>query len=146
MKASMVERANRTLKNYMFRYLTANNTLKYIDILPKLVDAYNNRKHSIIKIEPINVTKKNEKKLWNMLYADYLKKSIKKFKFKINDEVRISKYKKTFKRGYLPNYTDEIFTVIDRLNTIPATYKLMDDNNEILEGIFYNNELIKIMR
>ena len=142
----MVERVNRTLKNYMFRYFTANNTLRYIEVLPKLVKAYNNRKHSITKISPADITKKNERKIWLRLYSDYLKKSNKKFKFKINDKVRITKYKKQFKRGYLATYTDEIFTVIDRLNTIPSTYKLIDNKNEILEGIFYDRELIKIIR
>ena len=143
LKASIVERVNRTLKNYLYRYFTANNTLRYINVLPKLVDGYNNRIHSTTKIQPINVTRKNQSQIWERLYSEYLKKSNKKFKFKINDEVRISKYKKQFKRGYLPTYTDETFMIIDRLNTIPPTYKLMDKNNEILKGILYEKELVK---
>ena len=39
-KASIVERFNRTLKGKMWKYFTANNTLKYIDILQKLVKSY----------------------------------------------------------------------------------------------------------
>lgn len=41
LKASVVERYNRTLKNKMYRYFTAKNTLRYIDVLPKLVSSYN---------------------------------------------------------------------------------------------------------
>ena len=58
-KAAIVERFNRTFKNKMYRYRTAENTYRYIDILQDLVDSYNNTYHRSIKMKPINVTLEN---------------------------------------------------------------------------------------
>ena len=52
MKCAIVERFNRTLKQRMFKYFTANNTVKYADVLQKFVNAYNARKHRTIGIAP----------------------------------------------------------------------------------------------
>jgi hypothetical protein len=59
-------------------------------------------------------------------------------KFKVWDKVGISKYKGTFDKGYLLNWTTELFTVSKVLNTKPVTYKIKDDNEEKIEGIFMN--------
>ena len=56
---SVVERWNRTLKTNMFRYFTANNALKYSDVLPALVKIYNHTFHRSIQEKPVNVTPKN---------------------------------------------------------------------------------------
>ena len=50
--SSIVERWNRTIKNIMWKYFTANNTQKYIDVLPSMVDKYNNTYHRSIKLTP----------------------------------------------------------------------------------------------
>ena len=52
-KSSVVERWNRTMKEKMFKYFTANSTNEYIDILQDLVKQYNNTKHSSIKMTPV---------------------------------------------------------------------------------------------
>src|SRR5437867_12698331 len=44
-KASIVERFNRTLKEKMWRHFTKNNTYKYTDILSDLLKNYNNSFH-----------------------------------------------------------------------------------------------------
>ena len=49
-KSSIVEQWNRTMKNIMWNYFTANNTFKYIDVLPNLVEKYNNTYHRSIKL------------------------------------------------------------------------------------------------
>ena len=59
-KASVVERFNRTLKGKMWKYFTANNTLKYIDVLQKLVRSYNHSRHRSIGTRPSDVNLKNE--------------------------------------------------------------------------------------
>ena len=48
-KSSVVERWNRTIKRIMWKYFTANNTVKYIDVLPSLIEKYNNTYHRSIK-------------------------------------------------------------------------------------------------
>ena len=75
-KSSVVERWNKTMKNRMWKMFSANNNTVYWDKLDKLVDDYNNRKHSSIKMTPIEASKKeNENKVFANLYGDliYLK-------------------------------------------------------------------------
>ena len=42
----------------MYKYFTANNTYKYVDVLPDLIDEYNNHKHSAIKMTPTDASLK----------------------------------------------------------------------------------------
>lgn len=58
-KASIAERVIRTIKTMIYKYLTEFNTNRFIDVLPKLVEAYNKRWHSTIQRAPISVTPKN---------------------------------------------------------------------------------------
>lgn len=68
---------------------------------------------------------------------------MKKPKFKINDKVRISKYKHAFSKGYTPNWTTEVFTITKVLNTNPVTYQLKDELNNTIFGCFYEQEITK---
>ena len=45
----MIDRFNRTIKEKMFKYFSANNARKYVDVIELLVDQYNNTIHSSIK-------------------------------------------------------------------------------------------------
>ena len=89
-KASIVERFNRTLKGKMWKYFTANNTLKYVDVLQKLVRSYNNSRHRSIGMRPSDVNHANESIAWERLYGDEASKLV-KYKFSVGDQVRISK-------------------------------------------------------
>lgn len=141
--ASIVERFNRTLKGKMWKYFTAKNTLKYVDILQKLVKSYNHSRHRSIGMRPVDVNKDNERVVWQRLYGDESTKSI-KYKFNIGDQVRISKARRTFKKGYLPNWTEEVFTITKRIPRRPPVYKIADYDGEELEGTFYEQELQKV--
>jgi hypothetical protein len=63
-KASIVERFNRTLKTKMWIYFTAKNTLKYVDILQKLVKSHNHSRHRSIGMRPVDVNEDNESIVW----------------------------------------------------------------------------------
>jgi transposase InsO family protein len=92
-KASIAERLIRTLKTKMLRYFTAKKTMRYVDMLPDLVYSYNHSVHRSIKTKPVDVTAENEKKVWHTLYDDHNVLKNVKYKFKIRDQVRISKMK-----------------------------------------------------
>ena len=62
-------------------------------------------------------------------------------KFKVNDQVRISKHKNIFAKWYMPNWSEEIFIIKKIKNTVPWTYVLNDLNGEEIIGTFYENEL-----
>ena len=145
-KASVVERVIHTLKTRMWRYFTAKRTRRYIDVLQDLVDSYNKSKHRSIQKKPINVTQENEREVWHTLYGEREKKDPPKYKFEIGDQVRISKMKRTFEKGYLPNFSKEIFTVSQQIPRDPPVYKLKDYDQEELSGTFYNEELQKVIK
>ena len=143
-KSSIAERWIRTMKEKMFKYFTDNNTYKYIDVLPDLVEDYNNTVHSSTKLTPIEASKKkNELTVWRNLYPDRYKTSRLNPKFSVGDEVRITKKKKVFEKGYTTRWTEEIFTIKEIRETNPITYKLEDLQGEEIKGTFYEPELQK---
>ena len=143
-KSSIAERWIRTMKEKMFKYFTDNNTYNYIDALPELVEDYNNTVHSSTKLTPTDASKEeNELTVWRNLYPDRYKTSRLNPKFSVGDEVRITKKKKDFEKGYTARWTEEIFTIKEIRETNPITYKLEDLQGEEIEGTFYEPELQK---
>ena len=144
-KASVAERYNRTLKTRIWKYMTKNNSNRYIDDLQKIVTGINHSFHRMIKMRPVDVCTKNENEVWQNLYGDTVKRS-KDFKFSVADKVRISKYKHVFEKGYLPNFTEEIFEIAECIARQPPVYRLKDLNGDPIEGVFYDQELVKVIK
>ena len=143
-KSSIAERWIRTMKEKMFKYFTDYKTNRYIDVLPDLVEDYNNTVHSSTKLTPVEASKEeNELKVWRNLYPDRYKTSRLNPKFSVGDEVRITKKKKVFEKGYTTRWTEEIFTIKEIRETDPITYKLVDLEGEEIKGAFYAEELQK---
>ena len=124
----------------MYKYFTANNTKRWIDVLSKLVANYNNTVHRSIKMKPNDVRKRDEIRIARLLYPP---SKTKPFKFDIGDLVRISKAKKAFRKGYLPNWSTEIFKVVSRFRRVNPVYEIEDLNGDKVKGKFYNEELVK---
>ena len=134
-KPVVAERFIRTLKNKLYKNMTASHENVYYNVLDDVVSEYNNTKHSTIKMKPMDV-KDNER-----VYID--EHNEKDSKFKIGDRVRISKFKNIFAKGYTPNWSKEIF-IVDKINdTVPYTYNIKDLNGEKIIGSFYDKELQK---
>ncbi len=138
-KAGIVERFNRTLKNKMWRYFTRHATLKFIDVLDDMLLSYNHTYHRSIKMAPCQVSPKNQEMVWQTLYGEPL--HFPPPRFKVGDHVRISKVKQPFRKGYLPNWSEEIFIIHKVKLTQPVTYCLNDMMGEELDGSFYEQEL-----
>ena len=88
LKAVVIERFNRSLRELMMKEFVKNNNTVWYNILPKLIKIYNNRYHRTIKMKPVEVNKNNEKYVKENIYT--YNKISKIPKFKINDLVRIS--------------------------------------------------------
>ena len=146
MKASVIERFNRTLKTKMWKYFTWKNTLRYVEILPELMYSYNHTHHRSIKTKPALVNIDNQKDVWKTLYGSPLSKTKRKSKFQPGDQVRISKQRRTFKKGYLPSWSEEIFTISQRVFRDPPVYRIKDLLGEDIDGIFYGEELQKVKK
>lgn len=147
-KASVVERFQRTLKMKMWRYFTHRSTYKYIDILPELMYAYNHSYHTSIKMRPCDVNSNNIKTVWDNLYNRSIHTttlSVRPPKFHIGDHVRITRYKHIFQKGYESNWSDEIFIISSVIDRSPfVVYTLKDLQNESIVGTFYEKELLSV--
>ena len=160
-KASIAERVIRTIRGRLYRYFQKNRTHRYIDVLPDIVANYNSTSHrSLGGLAPKDVTSENEADIWAQLYlkrkqqnkcANQSKRGKRrrniKFRFKINDLVRLSHLKHIFRRGYNQQFTGEIFKITKRfhLQGIPM-YKVTDFNDETIEGDFYENDMQKVYK
>ena len=95
-KSVVPERFIRTLKNKIFKHMTAISKSVYFNVLDDIVNKYNQRGYRAIKMKPIKVTFDS--------YAEYNEDSKEKVsKLKIGDQIRISKYKNIFAKGCTQN-------------------------------------------
>ena len=84
----------------------------YTDILDDIVNKYNNTYHRTIKMKPVDVKPST--------YIDFTKENNKEGpKCKVGNHVRISKYKTIFAKGYVPNWSEEVFVIKKVKNTVP---------------------------
>lgn len=148
-KAAYVERVNLTIKKLLHAFMTQDNSDRYIDALPALLDTYNNRRHRSLGIFSPNEAEKDinlEKVRYiQMSNRSKLITAGKKYKptFKVGDVVRIRSQPTKFARGYKEQFSEEYFEVIKIERRFPfPTYRLKSLNiGDNIEGIFYANEL-----
>ena len=117
----VAERFIITLKNKVFKHMTAISKNVYYDLLDDIENKYNSTVHRTIKMKPIDVTSNS--------YAEYNEDFNKKDpKDEVGDHVRISKYKNIFAKGYTPNWSELVFVVSKIKNTVPWTDVISDFN------------------
>ena len=137
-KNPVIERFNRTLTNKLWKQFTINGNQKWLHILQPTIKKYNNTIHRTINTTPSlaskdpSLVKVKPEPIYNI-----------KPKFKVNDRVRIFKWKNKFEKGYKGYWTKEIFKITEVKNTNPVMYTIQDLNNENIKGSFYQNELMK---
>lgn len=144
LKASVVERFNRTLKSKMYRYFTRANTRRYVDVLDDLLHSYNNTYHRSIGMAPTEVGPHNEDEVRVRLYPTKPKSH--RWKYEVGDRVRIVMQRRPFRKGYLGDWSREIFEIASRLPTSPVTYELRDLDGEVIKGRFYEPEVQKVSK
>src|SRR5271170_4430233 len=146
-KSAIVQRFNRTLKEIMWKRFTAENTRNWIDMLDKLLHDYNNRLHSTIGMTPVEASlKENEMIVLENINNKTRNVPKAKAKFKVGDKVRISRIKAIFEKGYLPNWSEELYVVVEVQKTTPVTYVVKDLLGERIKGSFYTEELQKAVK
>ena len=110
-KSVVAERFIRTLKNKIYKYMTSISKNEYINI-------DNSTYHRTIKMKPVDVKPR--------MYVDFNKENNKEDpKFKVGNHVRILKYKNIFAKGYVPNWSEEVFGIKKVKDTVPWTYFLV---------------------
>ena len=136
-KAAFAERTIRSLKNILYRYME-DFGYKYIHKLPQFITTLNSRRNNSIDMKP-NTVKNCD--FMSILYS----KNLREFKrpiFKVGDRVRISKYDLPFRKGYKPQFTQEVIEIVAIATRSPPTYTIKDEQDEIIRGKFYQKELI----
>ncbi|RWS20608.1 hypothetical protein B4U80_10730 [Leptotrombidium deliense] len=149
-KCAVVERFNRTLKSKLFKYFTANDTTTYINVLNDFVNSYNNTVHSSIKMKPKDVNIDNDHIAFKNLFDGKTKREmlLKNIEPKLmeGDNVRISKNKGKFEKGYSQNFSEEIFTIKKgNAKYTQPLYKLIDEEGEAIKGSFYPEEVQRVI-
>ena len=112
-KSVVAERFMRTLKNNIYRFMV------YFHNLDDIVNKYSNTYHSAIKMKPVDVRPST--------YINSSKKTNDKdHKLKIGDIARKSKYKNIFVKGYVPNWSEEVFVIKKAKNAVLWTCVISD--------------------
>ena len=146
-KASIVERFIRTLKSRIERYFTEKNTVRWIDILPKISKALNNSYHRSIGMTPNQVNFENRSIVYNNLYGARGPPTI--CKFQVGDHVRIPLEKDIFDKGYSVAWSKEIFKIADKRSDGEVCYYFiltLEGNPVSGKRFYYEEELNLVLR
>ena len=137
LKAVFIERFNRTLLTLINKPMFINGDGNWVYILKDAVISYNNNIHSTINMTPVDASNNPDKVRYSFNFKNT------KPKVKVVDYVRIADKRNIFSKGYTSNWNRELFKVNEVLKTQPPTYKIKDINGEIIEGKYYQQELLK---
>lgn len=142
LKASIAERANKSILQILYKLMSIKGTEKWSTLLDEVASIYNNRIHRSIKEKPILVTKKNEKIIFKNLFPAINNKQ-KLPKFKQGDIVRIARKTEIFDKSFLINWSFELFKIKNVYKTFPYVYEITDLTDNLITGKFYEFELQK---
>ena len=137
LKAVFIERFIRTLLHIINKPMFINGDGNWVNILNDAVVTYNNNIHSTINMTPVDASNNPDK-----VNNTFSFKNIKP-KLKVGDYVRNTDKRNIFSKGYTSNWNRELFKVNEVFKTQPPTYKIEDIDGEIIEGKYYEKELLK---
>ena len=141
-KAGNVERVQRTLFDLIARYMTENNTKRFIHKLQTFVDIYQNTYHRMIKRTPASVNKDTQWLVWETLYGKPEKKV--HAKYNVGDNVYPILEKPTFRKGYLQHFKETLHEIIQVTQTNPPMYRIRNlETGKIVQRRYYNEELVR---
>ena len=139
-KASMAERAIRTIKDRLQKYFAKNKNHIWIDVVDQIVKNYNATPHSSHGIPPQDVADENRDDVYKKLYPNKHLTTV--CKFSKGDKVRILKEKTEFEKGYTQKWSDEIYKIKNvRQSSGVCWYKIEDHSGLELKGIWYYYQL-----
>lgn len=144
-KASMAERVIRTLKTRLQRHFDHKKTNRWIDIIDRIVQNYNNTPHRSIGMPPVKVTDANRNRVYKRLYPNENLTVV--CKLREGDKVRRIIEKNEFAKGYTENWSKDIFIISSvRQSNAVCYYKIKTLDNKPIDGIFYYYQLNFVSR
>ena len=149
-KASVVERANRTLKTRMWKFFDHEGSKEWIYVLDDLVEGINSSVNGAIGMAPNQVTEKTSASVFVKLYGHPV--TLVKPKFGVGDKVHVTKYastladpgKRTFRKGYKASFSKETYQVTRVCRGEPNLYSIEDERAHPVFGRMYSKELTKV--
>jgi hypothetical protein len=105
---SIIERFNRTVLTKINKHFYSRKSMNYIDVLPDIVNAYNNKIHSTIQDTPYNIFINGQR--IPIIQSEENKEEL----FNIGDNVRrISKIETFDKKSITPKLSTQIYSIVD---------------------------------
>ena len=143
LKAVFVERFNRTLLDLIKEPIYIEGKACWLNHINSALDKYNNRVHGTTKMTPFEMST-NQKLIPNNTEGA-LRNNFKNKQpeFHVGDYVRVPDKRNIYSKGYTTNWNRELFKIHKINNTNPVTYGLVDENNEQIEGKYYEQELLR---
>ena len=136
LKAVFVERFNRTLLDLIKEPMYIEGKACWLNHLDAATEKYNNRVHGTTKMTPFEA---NNQPIDPPSFVNKPKQP----KFQVGDYVRVPDKRNLYSKGYTTNWNRELFKIHKINNTNPVTYGLIDENNELIEGKSYEQELLR---
>lgn len=147
-KANYAERAIRTIKNLLYKQMESKGKNNWTEeMLQDTIEGYNKRKHRSIGMAPIKVTENNESQLWSKQQSKLLASMPipTKFKYELNDPVRVIVFKTGFNKDYERKFSQAIYFISERFAPFNIQrYRLKNHLNEPISGSYLSSELQKV--
>ena len=154
LKAVFVERFNRTLLDLIKEPMYIEGKGNWLNHINNALDKYNNRVHGTTKMTPFEMSfcAASQSAIPRShacnSYRDSYRDSYRSFanpipKFQVGDYVRVPDKRNIYSKGYTTNWNRELFKIHNINKTNPVTYTLNDENGEIIQGKYYEQELLR---
>lgn len=141
-KAAFCERQIQSYKSNLYKYMSLNNTKKYLSALPLLTNLHNNKINLKTGLSPNQITSRNEDETFAKMYAKLALTPRPPPVYKIGDRIRISSRRLQFHKAYKPGFSDKVFIVKEVLDTRPIySYKLMTESGIELASSYVSDEM-----
>ena len=150
LKAVFVERFNRTLLDLIKEPMYIEGNGSWLNHLDAALDKYNNRVHGTTKMTPFEMSFTTLIRATATAASPNLipkngnnNQNNKLPKFQVGDFVRVPDKRNIYSKGYTTNWNRELFKIHSINKTNPVTYTLNDENGEIIQGKYYEQELLR---
>ena len=143
-KSTFAERAIKTIKNSMHRAMFHNNSLRWVDYLNPVTEAYNERPTpTLFNYSPNQARLPKNFEIIRRLQFQQMKNYEKRFQnqkiqFKVGDYVKVIKKKDQFQRGFQPTFTNHSYPIEKIFKTYPVTLKVQNFDKH-----FYQPQVVK---
>ena len=141
LKAVFVERFNRTLLNLIKEPMFIEGKGNWLNHINIALKKYNNRVHGTTKMTlfEMSFNEPIPRSYTNLIPNNYNKIP----NIQVEDFVRVPDKRNVYSKGYTTNCNRELFKMHKIISTNPVTYTLEDENKEIIQGKYYEQELLR---